>query len=534
MAKRRVLIIGLDGFTWCLGQRLLDNGVMPCLAKLVAEGCHGNLQSVIPYETAPAWVSFQTGCNPGKTGVFAFHTFDRNLKKIRLNSFADVAVPSIWQLASQAGRKIVSINMPVTCPPPEVNGIIIPGLLAPNLSAETCYPAEAYDHYIKANKSYAIMIKERRSTTAEIVEENTRIEMARAEAAIQMMRDVDWDIFSLQMQSIDALQHLLWSTMRLSETFDPNDSASPFSFYRSCDNLVRQVIRAAGEDVLTVIVSDHGFCDGLQSVGLNVWLRQKGYLHLIGPRPHTLWDTIKDIITPLKAAARAYGSLKAHRGKKRRTPSAQPGIQADLYCQNQLIHLRRTVDIDKTAAFCLGGMAGLVYITANGEDRINLRRRLTAELLNEFGPQSSCPAIERVDVAEQLYGSISVQHRTPDLVASYLPGHESRINPVGPDVLITKDADGTHSPRGIFVAHGNGIRPGAAPFANITDVCPTILAYMGIAVPRHMDGRVLHEAFAEPLDITYGDVQHQASRPNEYSDIEQRRVEQSLSDLGYI
>lgn len=66
--KNQVLIIGLDGFTWRLGRGFMAEGVMPYLAALVEQGYHGHLRSVIPFETSPAWSSFQTGCLPGKTG----------------------------------------------------------------------------------------------------------------------------------------------------------------------------------------------------------------------------------------------------------------------------------------------------------------------------------------------------------------------------------------------------------------------------------------------------------------------------------
>ena len=197
-AKKRVLIIGLDGFTWTLGRQLMDEGVMPCLAQLLEKGCHGDLQSVMPYETAPAWVSFQTGCCPGKTGVFAFHTYDRKFKKIRLSSFADIAVPSLWELADRAGKKVVSLNMPVSSPPPKVDGVIIPGLLCPELSPETCHPSDAFDRYIKPHQDYVIMDKDPRATFAEVLEHNTRAEQVRCEVALEIMKDVDWDIFCIQ------------------------------------------------------------------------------------------------------------------------------------------------------------------------------------------------------------------------------------------------------------------------------------------------------------------------------------------------
>jgi predicted AlkP superfamily phosphohydrolase/phosphomutase len=191
----------------------MAGGVMPNLKKLVEDGCCGNLRSVIPCETSPAWSSFQTGCRPGKTGVFAFHTYDRKQNKVRLNSFADIAVPSIWELADRAGRKVVSLNMPVSCPPPKIDGVIIPGLLCPRLSSATVHPSGAYKKYIKPNKDYFIVNKDPKDTVSGFVEQAISTERARVRTALELMREIDWDIFCVQMQSGDALQHKLWCTV---------------------------------------------------------------------------------------------------------------------------------------------------------------------------------------------------------------------------------------------------------------------------------------------------------------------------------
>ena len=169
--RKRVVIVGLDGFTWQVGKRLISNGTMPFLAKLVDNGCHGDLRSVMPFETSSAWSSFQTGCLPGKTDIFTFHSYDRKENILKINSFANNQMPSIWELADRKGKTVVSLNMPVSSPPPKVNGIIIPGFLCPKLSRETVHPPEAFDKYIKPNKDYLIVNNDWPETVKETVEQ---------------------------------------------------------------------------------------------------------------------------------------------------------------------------------------------------------------------------------------------------------------------------------------------------------------------------------------------------------------------------
>ena len=48
------------------------------------------------------------------------------------------------------------------------------------------------------------------------------------------------------------------------------------------------------------------------------------------------------------------------------------------------------------------------------------------------------------------------------------------------------------------------IRPGGHLRADLHDIAPTALAMLGLRVPESMEGRVLHEAFENPLPVRYG------------------------------
>src|SRR5215510_8268142 len=70
-APRRVLLIGLDGASFRLLQPLITAGELPELARLMDRGCHGELRSIFPSLTPPAWSTVVTGKNPGKHGIFS-------------------------------------------------------------------------------------------------------------------------------------------------------------------------------------------------------------------------------------------------------------------------------------------------------------------------------------------------------------------------------------------------------------------------------------------------------------------------------
>ena len=127
--KGKVAIIGLDGATWTVLDRLLGEGHMPTLEAMMKRGAHGELKSTVPPVSAPAWVSIATGKSPGLTGVFDFSskvpgTYDvtfANSKDLRKNR-------PLWEIISEQGGRSIIVNYPVLFPPYPTNGLMISGI----------------------------------------------------------------------------------------------------------------------------------------------------------------------------------------------------------------------------------------------------------------------------------------------------------------------------------------------------------------------------------------------------------------------
>ena len=61
MSNRKVIIIGIDGGTFDVIRPMVTRGELPVLASLMEKRVWGELESTIPPDTAPAWVSMMTG-----------------------------------------------------------------------------------------------------------------------------------------------------------------------------------------------------------------------------------------------------------------------------------------------------------------------------------------------------------------------------------------------------------------------------------------------------------------------------------------
>jgi predicted AlkP superfamily phosphohydrolase/phosphomutase len=68
----KLIILGFDGADADLARQWMDEGKLPNLAKLRAEGTFSPLRSTIPSQTPVSWSTFATGLSPGRHGIFDF------------------------------------------------------------------------------------------------------------------------------------------------------------------------------------------------------------------------------------------------------------------------------------------------------------------------------------------------------------------------------------------------------------------------------------------------------------------------------
>ena len=118
----RVLMIGIDSATFDSMTPWIEEGQLPNFARLLREGAAGKLESVPNINSAPAWSSIVTGKNPGKHSIFYFVEDDSEHYSYQyLNASFRTAKP-IWQILSEAGKRVGVINVPISYPAEPLNG----------------------------------------------------------------------------------------------------------------------------------------------------------------------------------------------------------------------------------------------------------------------------------------------------------------------------------------------------------------------------------------------------------------------------
>ncbi len=76
----KTIILGFDGMDFGLTGRFMAAGDMPNFKRLADKGLFQRLETTNPAQSPVSWAVFNTGCNPGKTGVAGFvsRTFARD------------------------------------------------------------------------------------------------------------------------------------------------------------------------------------------------------------------------------------------------------------------------------------------------------------------------------------------------------------------------------------------------------------------------------------------------------------------------
>lgn len=116
----KVVIIALDGVNWHTAAPLIERGEMPHLAAMTREGCWGSLDTLKPTWTPIIFTTMATGKLPQAHGVDSF--IDANGIPLSSNMRR---VKALWQMVSEADRKVVFVGWPVTWPAEEVNGVLL-------------------------------------------------------------------------------------------------------------------------------------------------------------------------------------------------------------------------------------------------------------------------------------------------------------------------------------------------------------------------------------------------------------------------
>jgi predicted AlkP superfamily phosphohydrolase/phosphomutase len=562
MTAPKLMILGMDGATFTIIDRLVAQGKLPHLADLLARGTAGPLLSTVPPHTAAAWPTFLTGLEPGRHGILNFDevTVGGYGAGARLVTSAAIAGRTFLDVASKAGLRVAAVRVPMTYPAWPVNGVLISGYPSPE-QGDFTYP--------RALSASVPGMRDPSDAPSPQARADLLLDEVRQTTAIghDLLAGGPLDVFAVVYQQSDVAHHWFWRYMDpASPAYDPAEAQGLGTVieqvYRAIDAGIGDLLTFAGPDTTVLVVSDHGGClAASRQFHLNVWLQSLG---LLARKPVSLSARAYALRTRL-IPPRARAWLKRQLGG---ALSAKAGAATEAFYFNL-----QDLDWSHTQAYRFAITAEVEGIMLNvagrqpwgivqpGDEVNKLRERIIRDLRALLTPEGE-PLVRALYRREDLFAD-ELDARCPDLVVIFHPAFRGGRALTGSifSAVPLKDLEhnqgGWHEPEGILIAAGQQIAARRIEHARLLDMAPTILATLGVPVPAAMSGSVLVElagsegerlAATSPSEAalaftpTAGDAEDDgamasvgaANSSSRLSAEEEESVRERLRNLGYL
>jgi len=440
----KVLVIGLDGVSWNILDSMIEQGLMPNLADLKKEYYYGDLESSVPPVTFPAWKCYSTGNDPSEMGVYWWMNADIKNKKFKINNSSSFKGKNIWDKIGEKGKKSIIMNMPGTYPAQKLNGIMISGPISPDME-KLVYPKKLIS-YLKDKEYYNFPAHKWTIEKEKVIKEVIEIHDTQTRVALDLMEDKEWDFFHFTFFLTDPVLHHFW---RYKENKYKNEWDS---FWSNLDKNIGKFINKITENTKIIFMSDHGMTKLKYQIYLNIFLINNKYLKLKQSSKLSKFmnylPTIKisKFLNKFNLLNSIYNLLDRIGLSEFIQTGSEKGINAEI------------IDWDKTSAFCLSDMVGLIYINNKYLDKNKLKK----EILSIKGPHNEKIFSEVIE-GKKVYKNFN--EHSPQLIA--IPKEGYKVSPsITKNNVLEKDLNwsATHRPEGFWLTNFN------TSFSNIYEI----------------------------------------------------------------
>lgn len=176
-ATHKAVILGFDGVEPTIVDQMLEQGRLPHLARLRAQGSYQRLQSTTPPQSPSAWSSFATCQNPGHHGIYDY--IGRNKQTYSPVMGVGLTLPCevfpdgelhrkpmgisfrkgepFWMAADRQGARCRLLQIPFAYPPdPLAHGTMLCGAGVPEIGGYTTNFCSISDTYSEAELAESV------------------------------------------------------------------------------------------------------------------------------------------------------------------------------------------------------------------------------------------------------------------------------------------------------------------------------------------------------------------------------------------
>ncbi|HEX9441990.1 MAG TPA: alkaline phosphatase family protein, partial [Roseiflexaceae bacterium] len=460
-ASRRMLVIGLD----CAAPELVFDAWradLPTINRLMSQGVYGKLESTIPAITVPAWSCMMTGRDPGQLGFYGFRNrADYSYERMTIANAKAVTYPRVWNVLSEAGKRVATVGVPQTYPVQPVNGQMVSCFLTPSAKSQYTHPPELKEEIAGwIDGEFLVDVPNFRSEDKDqILADIYRMAEQHFTVCKRLLERERYDYFMTVDMGVDRIHHAFWKYMDPEHPkHEPGNrfQQAIHDYYVFIDGKIAELLKLVDEDTIVLVVSDHGGKAMVGGLCINEWLMREGYL------------TFKEYpsqVTPMEK------------------------------CE---------IDWPKTKAWGAGGYYGRLFMNVKGREpngiiapedyeheRATLMQKLAA-ISDPDGRNIGTVAFKPEEVYREIHNI------PPDLVVYFGNLDWRSVGSVGHQAIWTFENDtgpddANHAQHGIFILH-DPRNPGGGKRLDglkIYDVAPTVLTLLDQRAPEGIRGQVI-------------------------------------------
>jgi len=511
----RLLVIGLDAAEPGLIERWAADGTLPAVRAVLAGGTSGPLRGVEGFHVGSTWPSLSTGLDPAGHG---FHRIDQlapgTYDFVRpLDSPDGIGGVPFWRAASDAGRRVAVLDVPLTRPEPGLNGLqIVEWGGHDSVFGFRTSPPALRDEVLAGVGAYPLPsdCDAHRETARDFDRFVSGLELAAARKTaltLDVLAREDWDLVVQVFSESHCAGHQCW------HLHDPAHPSHDRQLRDALGDPLERVYRAIDAGVGAIVA---------QAAATHVLLFSS---HGMGGF-HGVDFLFPEILYRLGATARpAPSPLQVRAARQVRTRLARTPLRRAVHRARGHLPRRgqshpRSLDhwADTAASRCFPVPNGVPVsavrlnlagrephgVLKDGPEAERFCDKLTHDLAEIVDEATGAPLVAAVHRTDSLYSGPR-RDSLPDLLVewngtvlgtlAHADGRGSTVRASSAKIGLVEGHNATlrtgdHHPDGLYALTGPGIPHASGEPGRLVDIHPTICRLLDVPAPR-VDGEVI-------------------------------------------
>lgn len=290
MKKNKVLFVGWDAADWKIIDRLMENGLMPAMKRIVDNGVRGQLATLDPPLSPMLWTSMATGVRPFEHGVLGFveHDGDGGVRPVSSHSRK---VNAIWNMLTKEGYKSNIVGWWPSNPVESINGCMVSNLfqqekkgrevmdmdewelpegsvypesLTERLMELRIHPQMITGNLVMPFVPQAHVLDKKKDKRLTVIQKFIAHSTTLHAVFTELMETEEWDFSAIYLDAIDHFSHAFMRFHPPQMEGTPDEEYNLFKdvvtgAYVFHDMMLERLLNLIDDETTIIVASDHGF-----------------------------------------------------------------------------------------------------------------------------------------------------------------------------------------------------------------------------------------------------------------------------------